>query len=59
MIVISNLGDTLMTLGLKTIVTLLKMWLFLMIVLIISAIIGVLVFSSKYGISMILRYDFN
>ena len=37
---------------------LLKMWLFLMIISIISAVIGVLVFSKRYGIPMIFKYDF-
>jgi len=59
MMAMSNFGDILMTLGLKTIVMLLKIWLFFMIVLITSAVVRVLVFSSRYRIPMILRYDLD
>ena len=48
-----------MTLSLEVIVMLLKIWLFFMIVSTTSAVIEVLVFSSKYKILMILRYDLD
>ena len=58
-ITISNLGNTLIILSFKTTVILLKMWLFLIIVSTTSAEIGVLVFSKRYGISIIFKYDFD
>ena len=51
----SDFGDILINLGLKAMVILLNIWLFLMIVSTMSAVKGVLVFLRKYGISMILR----
>jgi len=59
MIDISDLGETLIILGLEAKIILLKMWFSLIIVLTTLVIIGVLVFSIKYGILMILRYDFD
>jgi len=56
---ISNVGETLITLGLDTITILLKMWLFLMIFSTISAEIEVLEFLRRLEIPEILRYDFN
>jgi len=43
----SDFGDTLITLGLEAIATLLKIWLFLIIVSTTSAMIRVLVLSNK------------
>jgi len=56
---IFNVGETLITLGLDTIIILLKMWLFLMIFSTILAEIEVLEFSRRLEIPKILRYDFN
>jgi len=59
MIDMSDLGETLITLGLNAKTISLKMWFFLMIFLTISEEIGVLVSSRKKEISMILRYDLD
>ena len=55
----SDFGDILMTFSFEMIVILLKIWLFFMVVLTTSAVIGVSVFLSKYRIPMILRYDLD
>ena len=55
----SDLGNTLMIFGFDVIVILLKIWLFLIMFLTTSVDSSVFVFSMRYGIPMILRYDFN
>ena len=59
MIAMSNFRKTLIILGLDIIAMLLKIWLFFMIVLTISAKIRVLVFLRKYGIPIIFKYDLD
>jgi len=55
----SDFGDTLMTQDLEASAILLNIWFFLMIASTTSAVIGVSVFSAKYRIPIILRYDFD
>ena len=57
MIVISDLSDILITWGFEASRILLKIWLFFNINLTILELMGMLVFSIKYGISMIFRYS--
>ena len=58
-IAMSDLGDTLMTLGLEAKTILLKIWLFFKISFISSEVIQALVCSKRYRIPMILRYNFD
>jgi len=55
----SDLGDTLMTLGLEAKMMLLKMWLLFRILSTSSEDNQVLDCSDRYGIPTILRYDFD
>ena len=57
MIVISDLSDILITWDFEASRILLKIWLFFNINLTILELMGMLVFSIKYGISMIFRYS--
>ena len=59
MITISDFSNALITHGLDTRVTLLKICVNLMMDSTILELICVLVFSTMYRIPMILRYDFN
>jgi len=58
-IVISNLDDALITQGFEASETLLKMWLFFNMDSTTLKLMGILVFSIKYGISMIFRYELD
>jgi len=58
-IAISDFGDTLITQDLETIAMLLNILFLLMMASTTSAVIEVLVFSTKYGIPIILRYDLD
>ena len=55
----SDFWKTLIIQGFEANVILLKMWFFLIMSSTISNVIEVLVFSPKYGISMILKYNFD
>ena len=59
MIVISDLGDTLIIWDFEVTTMLLKIWLFLMIILTKFAKIGVLVFFRRYRIPIIFKYNFD
>ena len=58
-IIISNFSKLLMILSLEATIKLLKIWLLLMIVSTTSAIIGMLVFSRRYKMPIIFKYNFN
>ena len=55
----SNFGETLIICGFEANAILFKMWFFLIMSSITSDVMEVLVFSSRYRISMILRYNFD
>jgi len=59
MMAISDLGDTLIILDRKAIEILLKIWLLLRIFSTTSNVIGIFMFSMRYGKPIILRYDFD
>ena len=59
MMAMSNFGETLIICSFETNAILLNIWFFLIIFSTTTDIIGVLVFSTRYKIPMILRYNFD